>query len=209
MNEKFIDFWTSIRFLYVNTHLPCSRYELTQRPIVSYDDYLPLVNKENQFKIENNHLYLPVVRYEKYDYADPRQTLSGQNRYHGHFFYFEPQSHIILDLGQTMFFPSKNTCARWLQQYYDPNNSLDSLSQSYIGGSYENTIQQLIDDYIKNPSIHNKKDHDYAESLTIRPQFTDMMTNWNKTHNEPWWNSLYTSQKSVAQTDYYSPDMTT
>lgn len=72
------------------------RYKLTRRP---YSRMTNMVNNKIPNRISN--LYLPVVRYEGLYRKSRNQDCCGR------FYYFEPDSSVLLDLGRVAAFPSK------------------------------------------------------------------------------------------------------
>jgi hypothetical protein len=168
MSQNFSKKWDDLYQCYQN-HTTCPIYSLTKRPIVNYDDYDHLIDIKKRNSFEEGHHYLPVVRYETYSYAKAGSYFDPQPvKYCGKFFFFEPQSTILLDLGKTMFFPSKQTCAMWLHQHYD-------------NPSYFNQDQELKELQELGPieSVQTRL------TTIIRPQFSSIMSDFYSDLNPP------------------------
>ena len=172
--HHFVQLWNQKQKYYNDYSLPTDRYPLTQRPVIQFDDYHPLVNEETRFLFKEGHVYLPVIRLESYSYASATESVKTEKSiYCGKFFFFEPQSEIVLDLGKTMFFPSKHTCAQWLYKTYD-HGQLDFLNQEPILGTESPMTPQ--------------------EHPPTRPQFPEIMDDFHYDddygeleESYPWW----------------------
>lgn len=70
-------------------------YQSTRRPVTHMLDF------SSEGDLLPGHLYLPVVRYPGLYYSKEK------GEYCGKFFYFEPESSVLLDLGRTAIFASK------------------------------------------------------------------------------------------------------
>lgn len=173
--SEFAKLWQKKRLIYLGKKKSTEIYPFTKRPRVIFDDYIPLVTREQQFNFEDNHYYMPIVRYESYSYASAKTALSTKSKYCGFFSYFEPSSSIVLDLGKTMIFPDKVSCARWLRQRFDPNDKLEILNKPYLGGTLETTIR---DNTIMCDKLEKKLDSIREEiEWTTRPTYIAELEN--------------------------------
>jgi len=113
--------WIAIREAYKNpalTSIP--RYAITKRPIIHLENYGQyLQHGQFQRKIQNGHYYLPVVRYEVHTYAERQLPVLDpeQVQYCGKFFFYEPNSTILMDLGNVAFYSGKVAAAQALRPY--------------------------------------------------------------------------------------------
>jgi len=171
--EKFVKLWSKLKGYYKSDYKDkIYRYSLTNRPEIFIDFYKPLVNEDDFYRIEDNHIYFPVVRYESYDYHSPDNYFKNKNdiQYCGKFFYFEPQSSIYLDMGNTKFFASKHSCAEWLRDI-DLKQHLE--------------IPYMLPGY----KPHNGEffDEDEEDKYSVMPPYTEIMDEFEPKKSKPWW----------------------
>lgn len=104
---------------YFDKNIQHPRYTHTGRPITRMETLIsspPLNHK-------NNNLFLPVVRYANLYHS----TVSRDTRICGTFYYYEPQSEILLNLGVTAVFGSK------VHAYYKMKEQLQQIvEQDYL-----------------------------------------------------------------------------
>lgn len=112
-------------------------YPYTHRPVTKMKT---MCRKQIRRKEFGNRLFLPVVRYYLYHSKTPEQDLSKIDKgYCGTFFFFEPHSINLLDLGQTAVFGSK------VHAFYALNRAVLGEQEMNISSLFTDVLDRITD----------------------------------------------------------------
>lgn len=162
------------------------RYPATKRPVTKMED---MCKKEVQLSDLEMGLYLPVVRYPIYYVDDEKsEQLKTKEKHCGTFYFFEPHSRTVLNMGKCAVFATKAHAFRVLVQGIGNMDEFDVLDDfheklakkffslfvrnMFITSStttvYEDKKQEILDKIIKPFYYHicqTRMDVRYIESL--------------------------------------------
>jgi hypothetical protein len=196
--------WSSIHSLYRSPYtIPDEkyiRYAWTRRPIVRLENYKFVSASQLNQKPEAGKLYLPVVRYDQFAYEETFQQELRKQKFEsdwcGKFFFYEPNSTILMDLGRVGIYATKVAAAQALMSKEEFDMFTHRIDQ-YMGLLMNERIQSTYNRY--------KKD---LSSTRIPERSKKFIIDWINRLNFVTTHQLINSLRELPYTPtYYHPEM--